>query len=750
MNRGQRTVINVLVVRVVVVIVLGNTGVFAQSQKDAEIERTVDSLLALMSLEEKCGQLNQITGEWEKEKGLVITEEQHGQIKNGLVGSFLNVVGAGNTRKLQEIAVEHSRLGIPLIFGYDVIHGFSTIFPIPLAEASTWNPGLIEQAARVGAVEASAAGLNWTFAPMVDIARDPRWGRIAEGSGEDPFLGSVMAVARVRGFQGDDLTRSGNILACAKHFAAYGGAEAGRDYNVVDVSERTLREIYLAPFKAAVDAGVSTLMSSFNEIGGVPSSANHWLLTDVLREEWKFDGFVVSDWTAIEELQPHGIAESRTRAGVLALRAGVDMDMKSGIYANELIAAVNGKVIPEDMVTQAARRILRTKFRLGLFDDPYRHCDPSTERTAQLTPEHINLARRVAQQSIVLLKNEKGVLPLKRDMKRLAVFGPLADDRLHPLGSWHAQGKEENVVSVLEGIRRKIPAGVGLTYLKGCEILSDSGYNEKEVQRAAGKADVAVVVVGESYLMSGEAASRSSLDLPGTQQALVRAIVTTGTPVVMVLINGRPLTIPWEAGNVGAIVEAWQLGIESGNAIADVLFGDVNPGGKLPVSFPRNVGQIPIYYNHKNTGRPMTEYRFTSKYLDVPNTPLYPFGYGLSYTTFQYSDLRLSASRIGSHDSVWVSVTVRNSGNKAGDEVVQLYVQDEIATVTRPVKELKDLRRLTLEKGESVKVEFILTPDKLAFYDLGMKHTVEPGMFRVFVGGNSEDVLETRFEVLGK
>jgi beta-glucosidase len=749
MNREHRSVINELVLRVVVVTMLGNPGVLSASQRDAKIDRKVDSLLAIMTIEEKCGQLNQLTGQWDKEQRMVITDTLYDQISSGRVGSFLNVVGAANTRKLQEIAVGHSRLGIPLLFGYDVIHGFRTIFPIPLAEASTWNPRLIEQAVRVGAVEASAAGVNWTFAPMVDIARDPRWGRIAEGSGEDPFLGSAMAAARVRGFQGVDLTRADNILACAKHFAAYGGAEAGRDYNVVDISERTLREVYLPPFKAAVDAGAATLMSSFNEIGGIPSTANHWLLTDVLRGEWNFEGFVVSDWTAIEELQPHGVAGSRLQAGVLALRAGVDMDMKSEIFGHELTQAVKNRMISEDLVTEAARRILRMKFHLGLFENPYRNCDTTLEHTAQLTAAHIALARRVAQQAIVLLKNEKGVLPLRKDIQRLAVFGPLADDRVNPLGSWHARGKEENVVTVLEGIRKKISARTRLTYLKGCEILSDSGFNEQEIQHAAGKADVAVVVVGESSSMSGEAASRSVLDLPGKQQALVRTIVDTGIPVVMVMINGRPLTIPWEAGHVDAIVEAWQLGVESGNAVADMLFGDVNSGGKLPVSFPRSVGQIPVYYNHKNTGRPESENKYTSKYLDVPNTPLYPFGYGLSYTTFRYSDLQLSASKIGLHDSVRVSVTVTNSGNIIGDEVIQLYVQDKSGSVTRPVKELKDFRRLTLEPGKSTRVEFLLHTSQLAFYDLGMKYTVEPGIFRAFVGGNSADVLETRFEILG-
>jgi beta-glucosidase len=723
---------------------------FGRPGREAHIERRIDSLLAIMTVEEKCGQLNQLTAPWDEKKGMVIPDTLRDQIRSGLVGSFLNVLGAVNTRRLQEIAVNQSRLGIPLLFGYDVIHGFRTVFPIPLAEASTWNPALIRESARVGAVEASAAGVHWTFAPMVDIARDPRWGRIAEGSGEDPYLGSVMAVARVRGFQGDDLARTDNILACAKHFAAYGGAEAGRDYNVVDISERTLRDVYLPPFRAAVDAGVSTLMSSFNEIGGIPSTANHWLLTDVLRGEWKFEGFVVSDWMAIEELQAHGVAGSRLQAEVLALRAGVDMDMRIESYGRELISAVKRGIVPEAIVTEAARRILRMKYRLGLFRDPYRNCDTTLERTAQLTPAHIGLARKVAQQSIVLLKNEKGILPLNKAVGGLAVFGPLANDRVNLLGSWHAQGKEENVVSVLDGIRKKISGGTRLSYLKGCEILSDSGFNKDEIQRTARNADVAVVVVGESSSMSGEGGSRSSLDLPGMQQALIRTIMETEVPLVMVMINGRPLTIPWEAEHANAIIEGWQLGIESGNAIADVLFGDVNPGGKLPVSFPRNVGQIPIYYNHKNTGRPESESRYTSKYLDVPNTPLFPFGFGLSYTSFRYSDLRLSSSKVGLSDSVQISVTLTNTGSTSGDEVVQLYIQDEIGSVTRPVKELKDFRRVTLQPGHSSRVEFLLPVQRLAFHNIEMKHIVEPGIFRVFVGGSSAEGLESEFQVLDK
>ncbi len=743
-------------VQVILGVVFVGSCAFAQTFRsvDVGIEHRIDSLLRLMTLEEKLGQLNQVTPKWSPNTKETTSAEQREMIRRGRIGSFLGLVGAEETRKAQRVAVEESRLKIPLIFGFDVIHGYRTTFPIPLAMAGTWNPELIEQAARVAAIEASAAGIHWTFAPMVDIARDPRWGRIAEGAGEDPYLGSMMAGAQVRGFQGTDLRQVNTLLACAKHFAAYGAAEAGRDYNIADMSERTLREIYLPPFKAAVDAGVGTLMSSFNEINGVPSSANRWLMTDVLRGEWKFNGFVVSDWTAIEELQKHGVATSREHAGILALDAGVDMDMMDSIYVNELPQAVREKRIPERVVNESVRRVLRAKLRLGLFENPYRNCDTTMEKEVMLAPEHFQLSRKVAQESIVLLKNEKSILPLEKDMKTIAVLGPLANDRYNPLGAWYAKGNRENVVSVLEGIKKKVSAQTRLLYAKGCEIESDSGFNRKEAVTLARKADVAIVVVGESLEMSGEAASRSSLDLPGKQKELIKAIYETGKPVVLVLMNGRPLTISWEADHVPAILESWFLGVESGNAIADVLFGDVNPSGKLPVSFPRNVGQIPIYYNHKTTGRPVADNKYTSKYLDVASTPLYPFGYGLSYTTFSYSNLRISSPTISPHQELKVLVDVANTGRRSGDEIVQLYVQDEVASVTRPVKELKGFQRVSLNAGEKKTVEFMLKPEHLAFwnqvYDLveEMKFVVEPGMFKVFVGTNSGDVLEARFEVV--
>lgn len=726
---------------------LNNAGIAFAAKAyvvDANTAHKVDSVLALMTLEEKLGQLNQISGPWRGE----IDQEHQALLKKGLVGSFLNIVGAEKTRQAQEIAVKESRLRIPLIFGLDVIHGFQTTFPIPLAEAATWDPAAIEQASRIAAVEATASGIHWTFAPMVDIARDPRWGRIAEGAGEDPFLGSMMAAARVRGFQGADLRDPTALLACAKHFAAYGGAEGGRDYNTVDVSERTLREIYLPPFKAAVDAGAGTLMASFNEIGGMPSSANRWLMTDLLRKEWGFAGFVVSDWTSIQELVPHGIAANRAEAGRLALEAGVDMDMVARIYEQDGAALVRDKKISEELVNESVRRVLAAKFKLGLFDNPYRNCDPAREKRDLLTPANKELARQVAQKSIVLLKNEKNILPLSKEVKTIAVLGPLADDHAAPIGPWGGEGKPENVVSVLQGIKSTIGASTKVLYAKGCEVADSSRNGFVEAIRLAQQAEVVVLVLGEDASMSGEAASRSKLNLPGVQDEFAAAVVATGKPVVMVLMNGRPLVLSWAAEHVPAILETWFLGIQHGNAVGDVLFGDVNPSGKLPVTFPRSVGQVPTYYNHKNTGRPISDDKFTSKYLDLPNTPLYPFGYGLSYTQFSYTNLRLSVDKVKSNGTLTVSVDVKNAGKMKGDEIVQLYVQDEVGSVTRPVKELKGFRRITLDAGETKTVTFNLPVSQLAFYDREMKFVVEPGMFKVFVGTNSADVMQARFEVV--
>jgi len=691
--------------------------------------QNLDSLLARMTLEEKLGQLHLPSADQRA------TPAQLALVRRGLVGGFLNVVGTEAAREAQRVAVTESRLKIPLLLGLDVIHGYRTIFPIPLAEAGSWDPEAAEAAARVAGREARADGINWTFAPMVDIARDPRWGRIAEGSGEDPYLGSVMARARVRGFEE-------NLLATAKHFAAYGGAEAGRDYNVVDVSERTLRDIYLPPFKAAVDAGVASIMTAFNEIGGVPSSGSAWLTDTVLRREWGFNGFVVSDWTSVAELIPHGVAGSRAEAGRIALTAGVDMDMVSGIYLDSLPALVRANVIPMAVVDSAVKRVLRAKVRLGLFANPYR------TTTAPNALESRALARLLAQESIVLLKNEGSLLPLTKG-KTIAVIGPLADNRLDALGPWHTQGRAEDVVTVLAALRARVPAATQMLYAAGAGIEDTSTAGFAEAVAAARRADVAVLVLGERHDMSGEAASRSSLGLPGVQQQLLEAVAAAGKPVVLVLMNGRPLVLEWAAEHVPAIVEAWFLGVDAGPAIADVLDGTVNPSGRLPVTFPRAVGQIPIYYNHKNTGRPMSlTDKYTSKYIDVPNTPRYPFGFGLSYTTFAYRDLRIATPRLGQRDTLRASVTVANTGSRAGATVVQLYVRDEVASVTRPVRELKAFQRVQLVAGESRTIELRVAVRDLAFWGPSRTWVVEPGTFRVYVGPNSAEGLEAAFQVI--
>lgn len=725
---------------------------FSQNSRPTQltIDQKIDALLAKMTIEEKLGQLNQLSadGEWNSDKtAMGITVEQTALLKQGQVGSFLNATGSEATKEIQRIAVEDTRLKIPLLFAYDVIHGYRTIFPIPLAEACTWDPQLLQQSAHVAAVEASSAGLHWTFAPMVDIARDPRWGRIMEGSGEDPVLGSRIAAARVKGFQGTTLNDPGSIMACAKHFAAYGAAEAGRDYNTVDISERTLREIYLPPFKAAVEADASTVMTSFNEIAGVPSTANKKLVTTILRKEFGFQGFVVSDWTSIAELVAHGIAADRAEAGTLSLNAGVDMDMVSEIYVKDLPELIRANQISQKIIDLAVRRVLRKKFELGLFDNPYRNSDLEREKRTILNPDHRELARKVAQKSIVLLKNEEGLLPLSKSIRTLAVIGPLADNKKELLGSWNALGKEEDVITVMEGIRQKVSSETKILYGKGCDIQEACGPDLDEAKRVANSADAVIVVVGESAAMSGEAASKVNIDLPGHQQELVREIYQTGKPLIVVLMNGRPLTISWIADNVPAILETWFLGIEAGNAIADILFGDVNPSGKLPVTFPRNVGQIPIYYNHKNTGRPAADDMYTSKYIDSPEGPLYPFGFGLSYTSFAYENINVSPKQISNKGNVAISVDVTNTGTRAGEEIVQLYIQDKVASVTRAIKELKDFKKLNLQPGEKTTVHFTLSPEQLAFYNSDMKWTIEPGVFSVFVGRNSQDTLQDEFEL---
>jgi beta-glucosidase len=693
-----------------------------------------------MTLEEKLGQLNLVAGVSD-----TAATADLALVRQGRVGGFLSVFGAGATHAAQRVAVEQSRLGIPLLLGYDVIHGFRTIFPIPLAEASTWDPAAAAATAGAAAREAAAAGVNWTFAPMVDIARDPRWGRIAEGSGEDPYLGSLFAAARVRGFQGE--LGPGTVLATVKHFAAYGAAEGGRDYNTVDLSERTLREIYLPPFRAAVRAGVGSVMTSFNEIGGIPSTANGWLLTGVLRREWGFRGLVVSDWTAVAELEQHGVAGNRAAAGALALDAGVDMDMQSRSYVETLPALVHAGRLSEATVDEAVRRVLGAKARLGLFADPYRGASPDAERAILLAPATRKLARDVAGEAIVLLKNDRDLLPLAGRLRTVAVLGPLAASNEDPLGPWHGAGRAQDVVTVLRGIQERAAPGTSVRYAAGCDIAGTSTAGFAAAVALARAADVAVLVLGETAEMSGEAASRSTLGLPGVQEQLLEAVVASGTPVVLVLMNGRPLALPWAAEHVPAILEMWFLGVETGHAVADVLFGDVSPSGKLPVTVPRSVGQVPIYYNHKNTGRPPGTEKWTSKYLDLPATPLYPFGWGLSYTRFRYSDLRLSAARIGPADTLRVQVTVTNAGGRAATEIVQLYLRQDVGSVTPAVRRLAGFHRLALAPGEGRSVELVLEPQHLGGYGRDMKFAVEPGTYHVFVGPNSVEGLEGRFEI---
>jgi beta-glucosidase len=688
------------------------------------------------------GQLQQLDGEANGN----FRPEHVDLARKGLLGSTLNVRGAARTNELQRVAVNESRLKIPLLFGFDVIHGYRTVFPIPVGEAASWDPGIAERTAAVAAQEANNAGVRWTFAPMLDIARDARWGRITEGAGEDPFLGAAFAAARVRGFQGADYSAPDKVLACAKHWVAYGAAEGGRDYNTTDLSENVLREIYFPPFKAAVDAGVGTFMSSFNAINGVPASANNFTLTKVLREEWKFDGFVVSDYTSVRELINHGIAANEEQAAALALTAGVEMEMVSRSYNQFGPQLLEQRKLSMATIDEAVRRVLRIKYRLGLFDRPY--SDETREPGSLLRPESLRLAREAAARSTVLLKNDRGVLPLPKNVRSVAVIGPLADDRRAPLGPWNGDGREENTITMLAGIKAAVSPQTNVVYAKGCDIRGDSDAGFAEAVERAKESEVALVFVGESDEMGGEAASRSSLDLPGRQMDLVKAIQATGKPTVVVLVNSRPLTIGWIAENVPSILVAWMGGSQAGNAISDVLFGDVNPSAKLPMTFPRTVGQVPIYYNHLNTGRPPEEQnKYSSKYLDVPWTPLYPFGYGLSYTTFKLSNLQLSAPRIRATDKLVVSVDLENSGTRDGDEVVQLYIRDLVASMSRPVKELKGFQRVALKRGEKRRVEFTLSHDDLAFWNREMRFVVEPGEFSVMVGSNSRDVIEAKFEV---
>lgn len=714
---------------------------------DKMIAQRVDSLMQLMTLEEKIGQMTLFTSDMDA-TGPFLRTEYIDKIREGRVGAIFNAYTAEYTRELQRMAVEETRLGIPLLFGYDVIHGHRTIFPIPLGEAASWDMEAIEHSARISAEEATAEGLHWTFSPMLDITRDPRWGRIAESPGEDPFLGSMVARAKVRGYQGDDLSAKNTMIACAKHLAAYGAPQAGRDYHTVDMSEITLRNKFLPPFEAAIDEGVATIMTAFNELFGVPATGSKYLLTNILRDEWNFNGFVVTDYTSINEMIPHGFARDEKHAGELALDAGVDMDMQGAVYYDYLLSSVMEGRVSEEAVDRAVRRILTMKFELGLFDDPYRYSDPEREKTLVMTSENLDFARDFSRKSIVLLKNDDSTLPLSGDVGSIALIGPLADNQRELIGSWSAAGDYKKSVTLRQGIVNRQGERTRINYALGASIDDDDKTGFAEAIRAARNSDVIVMALGEYALQSGEAASRANIGLPGVQEELFLQLAGLGKPIVVVLMNGRPLKLERVDEKASAILETWFLGTMAGDAIADVLFGDYNPSGKLPVSFPRTEGQIPLFYNHKNTGRPKSPDKFTSKYLDVPNSPLYPFGYGLSYTSFEYSDIRLSNTEISMDEVLEASVTVSNTGDRFGEEVVQLYIRQLVGSITRPVKELKGFQKIGLRPGESKEVRFHLSWKDLAFYNADNLFKAEPGDFYLFIGTNSEEVKQAQFVLL--
>ena len=739
---------------------------FSQKEKEIPIDKKVEDLLLKMTLEEKIGQMNQYNGFWNvtgpspKEGN---AKEKYDHLAKGWVGSMLNVRGAKEVRAVQEVAVNQSRLGIPLIIGFDLIHGYKTISPIPLAEAASWDLEAIESSARLGAKEASAAGINWTFAPMVDVSRDARWGRVMEGAGEDPFLGSRIAEARVHGFQGTNLTDKNTVAACAKHFAAYGFVESGRDYNTVDIGENTLHNIVLPPFKAAVDAGVKTFMNSFNELNGIPATADENLQRNILKGEWGFDGFVVSDWGSIKEMMDHGYAKNSNHAGELALNGGSDMDMESYIYLNHITSLLKEGKVQSTQIDDAVRRILKVKFELGLFDDPYLYCDEEREKKITGSEEIRTGVLDIAKKSIVLLKNENNILPLQKEGLKIALIGPLSDDKNSPLGNWRIAAENNSAVSVLEGMEKY--SGNTIVHAQGVRLVNAIPAFHEEVvinttdkcgfkaaKKAAKKADVVVMVLGEYGFQSGEGRSRTRLDLPGFQQELLEEIAKINSNIVLVLMNGRPLVLNWADENVPAIIEAWHLGTESGNAIAQVLYGDYNPSGKLPMSFPRSVAQMPLYYNYKNTGRPGADGAdagsvFWSHYGDEKNSPLYPFGYGLSYTSFEYSEIELNSNKLTINSEITVSVKVKNTGKVKGKEVVQMYIKDHFASTTRPVKELKGFKLIELEPGESRTISFTINADLLKFYSARKKWESEPGKFSVFIGSDSATKRKAIFDL---
>lgn len=742
-----------------------------QAQKaPRDMDRFIDQLMKKMTLEEKIGQLNlPVTGEITT--GQAKSSDVAKRIRNGEVGGLFNLKGVERIREVQRQAVEESRLGIPLLFGMDVIHGYETIFPIPLGLSCTWDMKAIEESARIAAVEASADGISWTFSPMVDVSRDPRWGRVSEGNGEDPFLGAAIARAMIRGYQGKDMSRNDEIMACVKHFALYGASEAGRDYNTVDMSRQRMFNEYMLPYQAAVEAGVGSVMASFNEVDGVPATGSKWLMTDVLRKQWGFDGFVVTDYTGINEMIDHGMGDQQTVAA-LALNAGVDMDMVSDAFSGTLKKSVEEGKVSAAAIDAACRRILEAKYKLGLFDDPYKYCDVNRPKKQIFTKEHRAIARKTASESFVLLKNE-GVLPLSKK-GTIAVVGPLANTRSNMPGTWSVAAVLDNAPSLVEGLREVVGDRAKVVTAKGSNLIGDADYEKRatmfgrelhrdnrtdrelldEALKVAAGADVIVAALGESSEMSGESSSRTNLEMPDVQRALLQELLKTGKPVVLVLFTGRPLVLTWEEEHVPAILNVWFGGSEAAYAISDVLFGDVNPSGKLTATFPQNVGQIPLFYNHKNTGRPLQEGRwfekFRSNYLDVSNEPLYPFGYGLSYTTFAYSDIHLSSTEMSADGELTATVTVTNTGSRDGAEVVQLYIRDLVGSVTRPVKELKDFEKIFLKAGESRKVSFSITPELLKFYNYDLQFVCEPGDFDVMIGGNSRDVKKARFLLKGE
>lgn len=709
-----------------------------------DTDRKVDSLLKQMTLDEKIGQMSQFSCNWDV-TGAIMPDDYREYLRKGMVGSILNGYTVAGIRRLQSEALEHSRLKIPVLFGYDVVHGYRTIFPIPLGESCTWDPELMRQSAAIAAEEAAAGGINWTFAPMVDITRDPRWGRVMEGAGEDPYLGSLIARARVEGFQGGDLGSTKTVLACTKHFAAYGAAEAGRDYNTTDMSEHTLREVYLPPFRATVEAGVGSLMASFNEIGGIPATANRHLMTDILRGEWGFGGVLVSDYTGINELVPHGIAADEKEAGEKALNAGIDMDMTGAVYLKYLRRSLDEGRVSLRQIDDAVRRILRQKFLLGLFDDPYRYLDSLRERETLGKPEFRAKAREIAVRSIVLLKNDGGVLPLDPSSRMtVALVGPMVSERASLNGAWAGSGVREESVTLLEGLtKRYARTAVRFITAAGCDLTTDDRSGFAEAVTAARRADIVVAAMGEHYDWSGETASRSDITLPGAQRDLLRALEATGKPVVLVVLSGRPLDLSWEHAHLEAIVEAWYPGTTAGDAIADVLSGDYNPSGKLTMSFPRSAGQIPVYYNHKNTGRPaapgQTGRCYRSNYLDIVNEPLYAFGHGLSYTTFEISEPTLDRDTFSAGGRITASARVSNTGGRDGEVVVQLYIRDVAASVTRPVKELKGFQKIALRKGEVQTVTFEVSEREIAFLNADFVRRPEAGEFRLWIAQSSDD-----------